>query len=80
MRYFWIVFLASLSLAGCNATNSDVSFTGPSGQNIHSAKCSQFATEKSSLYALYSRQLEPMASRRDHYETLVARHSFGLST
>jgi hypothetical protein len=41
MRYFWIVFLASLSLAGCNATNSDTSFTGPSGQKIHSAKCSQ---------------------------------------
>lgn len=44
MRYFWIALVASWSLAACNATNSDVSFTGPSGQEIHTAKCSQAPT------------------------------------
>lgn len=35
------IFVAAALMAACLAQNSEVSFTGPSGQQIHSAKCSR---------------------------------------
>jgi hypothetical protein len=38
----WLAFLVvAMTVAGCVAQNSEISFVGPSGQQIHSAKCSQ---------------------------------------
>ena len=38
MRHRWIFLVPALGLGACAATNSDVTFTGPSGQQIHWAR------------------------------------------
>lgn len=35
------VLVIAMTMGGCIAQNSEASFTGPSGQQIHSAKCSR---------------------------------------
>ena len=40
MRAHYIFLLAGIALSACNSTSSNTSFVGPSGEQIHSAKCS----------------------------------------
>jgi hypothetical protein len=40
MRAHYIFLLAGIALSACNSTPSNTSFVGPSGEQIHSAKCS----------------------------------------
>ena len=40
MRAHYIFLLAGIALSACNSTSSNTSFVGPSGEQIHSTKCS----------------------------------------